>query len=271
MNNPVSGSTMFVFTLYDAATAGATVWTETQTITLDSGFFSAQLGETTPIPPATFATAAQTGKTLYLGIKVNADPELSPRQPLLSVPYALVASNAIGDITPHTVSVAGKTVIDATGAWVGASMGGAGVMTSGTTPAAGAGVALTAGFNKNFLYPVTNFNVASATHCSISATAEYCGAPATINGSAATASVAFRPTGGADPTAFIGYPAYAGTLDSSAPFPSTCVSAVQTYVVGVTPNTAYDFGCNMLTLVAIPAASGGNAYGGYCGAAVVCF
>ncbi|HLK40406.1 MAG TPA: collagen-like protein, partial [Polyangiaceae bacterium] len=141
MSNPVSGSTKFVFSLYTAATGGTALWTETQTITLDSGFFSAQLGETTAIPPATFVTAATGGNALYLGIQVNSDPELSPRQPLLSVPYAFVANNAIGDITPASISVAGHTVIDGTGAWVGTATGPSG----GTGPAGPQGPAGPAG------------------------------------------------------------------------------------------------------------------------------
>ncbi len=120
---PVNGATNFVFTIYDAAAAGTPLWTEKQTIALDSGFFSAVLGESTPIPPATLVSAAQGGKTLYLGITVNDDAELSPRQPLLSVPYALVAGNAIGAITPTSVSVGGKEVINDAGVWVGPTAG----------------------------------------------------------------------------------------------------------------------------------------------------
>ncbi len=121
--NPVAGAMTFVFSIYSGATGGTPLWTETQTVTLDSGFFSAQLGESTALPPTVFSQA--TG-TLYLGIKVNTDPEMSPRQPLLSVPYALVAQNAVGDITPTSVSIGGTTVIDSTGKWVGAASGIAG-------------------------------------------------------------------------------------------------------------------------------------------------
>ena len=119
-NNPVAGSTMFSFAIYNVATGGTATWTEAQTITLDSGYFSAQLGATTVFPATLFSAAAG---TLYLGITVNSDPELSPRQPLLSVPYALVADNAVGDITPNSVSVGGSTVIDKTGKWVGSMVG----------------------------------------------------------------------------------------------------------------------------------------------------
>lgn len=258
-NNPVSGSTTFIFSLYTQASAGTAVWTETQAITLDSGFFSAQLGETTAIPPATFAQAAGNGKTLYLGIKVNSDPELSPRQPLLSVPFAFVASNAVGDITPNTVSVNGKTVIDKTGAWVGPGMGGAAVMTSGSTPAANGGVQIPAG--GDYLYPVTNFNVGSATKCSIVSTGYFCGTtpPTPIpltNAQNASVFAAFRPTGGA--SAVAGYSCYLS------PAVGFCTNCASTFVVGVTPNTAYDFGCNLLALAQVAGQTG------YCQTSVVC-
>jgi hypothetical protein len=77
------------------STSGPLLWTETQTgITLDSGFFSVILGSTSPLSQAIFQNAAQAGQSLYLGITVNTDPEMSPRQPLNTVPYAFVATNA---------------------------------------------------------------------------------------------------------------------------------------------------------------------------------
>jgi Collagen triple helix repeat (20 copies) len=122
-NNPVIGPTRFVFSLYVQPTGGASLWSETQKITVDSGLFSATLGASNPIPPATWATAASADSKLFLGIRVNDDLELSPRQPVLSVPYALVAENAVGDITPSSITVNGAKVIDATGSWVGPSTG----------------------------------------------------------------------------------------------------------------------------------------------------
>src|SRR5689334_21848712 len=106
---PVSTAKTFVFTIYADAGGATALWTETQSITLDDGYFSTSLGSVTPLPANLFD-----GSTRYLGIKVGADPEMTPRQPLTSVPYALVAGNAVGDITPSTVSVGGNVVIDAT-------------------------------------------------------------------------------------------------------------------------------------------------------------
>src|SRR5580704_9547077 len=53
-NNPITSQQTFVFTIYDGpGTNGQTanvLWTETQNITLDGGYFSTQLGSVTPIP-----------------------------------------------------------------------------------------------------------------------------------------------------------------------------------------------------------------------------
>ena len=112
--NAVTTAQQIVFTIYDAATAGTVLWTETQTITPDDGYFSARLGDATAIPATLF-----NGATRYLSVKVGADAEMTPRQPLVSVPYALMSNNAVGDITPNSISINGTQVIDATGHWVG--------------------------------------------------------------------------------------------------------------------------------------------------------
>jgi hypothetical protein len=115
---PVPGSVSIKFTVYDAATGGASLWSETQNVTLDDGYFSARLGESTAIDATVFD-----GSTRYLGVQVGNDPEMTPRQSIVSVPYALMANNVTGAITPTSVSVAGTTVIDSNGNWVGPSTG----------------------------------------------------------------------------------------------------------------------------------------------------
>ena len=115
---PVTGSLSFKFSIYAASTGGAALWTETQTVTLDAGYFSAQLGGTTPSPPTLWDGAVK-----YVGVSIDGDAEMTPREALTSVPYALVAGNVNGDITPTTVSVGGATVIDGTGKWVGSPAG----------------------------------------------------------------------------------------------------------------------------------------------------
>jgi hypothetical protein len=116
-NNPVTGSQTVSFALYTAANGGTPVWTESHSITFDQGYFSVQLGSQTPLD------AVLDGTPLFLGITVGSDAEMTPRASVGSVPYAIVAGDATGDIHPTSVSVNGTTVIDSSGTWVGSSSG----------------------------------------------------------------------------------------------------------------------------------------------------
>jgi hypothetical protein len=113
-DNPITTSTKLTFSIYAVAKGGTSSWSETQTITPDDGYFSAELGSVTTFPAGLFS-----GAELYLGVKVGADAEMTPRQAITSVPYALVANNAIGDISPNSVSIGTTQVISAAGKWVG--------------------------------------------------------------------------------------------------------------------------------------------------------
>ncbi len=111
---PVSGTVHIVFTLWSAATEGSTLWTEPHDILLDDGYFAVTLGLTNGIDPAIFA-----GSPVYLGLTVESDPEMTPREEIVSVPYAVMATDVTGDINPTSVTVGGTMVIDADGQWVG--------------------------------------------------------------------------------------------------------------------------------------------------------
>ena len=269
--NPVTGKTTFVFSIYSVNTGGTAIWTETQSITLDAGFFSAELGEVTPIPAGTFADAAGRAQDLYLGIKVNADSELTPRQPLSSVPYALVADNAIGDITPHSVSVSGQTVINASGAWVGPAPSGTstggpvGIMQTG---AMGGGALSTTQSTVVQGYPayrtyvpaITLVVPASATQCFVTVTGNYCGDPGPNDG----VGVVMASGGAALADINMGLDAcYLSPRISG----SNCSSCTTTKVVPVTGGGSYQFGCDV-TGFAAPVASGGTAA---CQASALCF
>jgi hypothetical protein len=121
-DRPVLGPLPMVFALYAEPTGGAPFWTETHTVTLDDGYFAETLGATTPIDVAMFAS----GAPVYLGIKVGADSEMTPRLEIVSVPYALsaaIAGDVVGDIHPASVSIGDTLVIAEDGTWVGPSSG----------------------------------------------------------------------------------------------------------------------------------------------------
>jgi hypothetical protein len=82
-NNVADGPYAVTFKLYDAVTGGALLWSETQPgVTVTGGLFSVVLGSSTPL-------AVPFDRQYWLGIAVAADPEMAPRAPLTSVPYAM--------------------------------------------------------------------------------------------------------------------------------------------------------------------------------------
>ena len=108
VNNPAATNVSdtnytVVFTLYNNPNAGqgTALWTETQTVTTVDGIFRVALGSVNPIP----ANFNFNWDGLYLGIKVNADSEMTPRVQMAAVPFAFNAEK-----------VAGLTVQDTSGA-----------------------------------------------------------------------------------------------------------------------------------------------------------
>ncbi|MGL4649163.1 MAG: hypothetical protein ACRC1H_07130 [Caldilineaceae bacterium] len=84
-NAPVpNGTYAMVLTLYrDNTTA---IWQETQNATVIDGFFSVRLGSVVALPLDEFVD-----RQMWLGVRVGADAEMTPRQPLTQVPYAFVS------------------------------------------------------------------------------------------------------------------------------------------------------------------------------------
>lgn len=99
---PVNGQVGIIFSLYDVQSGGTALWTETQSaVQVTNGVYSATLGSTNPI---NLAFDAQ----YYLGVKVGTDAEMTPRQALTSVGYAIKAKEAdtvaAGSITDASIS-----------------------------------------------------------------------------------------------------------------------------------------------------------------------
>lgn len=84
---PVNGSVEMLFALYNVQTSGTALWSETQTVMVKRGVYSVILGSITPFD---FPFDVQ----YYLGVAVGADSEMTPRQPLTSVGYAVNSANA---------------------------------------------------------------------------------------------------------------------------------------------------------------------------------
>ncbi|MCH9031541.1 MAG: hypothetical protein IIB00_04705, partial [candidate division Zixibacteria bacterium] len=116
VGNPVTdASYSVVFTIYDAAMAGTSVWTETQNVTTSDGLFTVLLGSINPILDTVFNET-----TRYLGIAVAGDPEINPRTAFATAPYSFRTATVdgstggiiSGDVSIQSdLSVSGKATI----------------------------------------------------------------------------------------------------------------------------------------------------------------
>lgn len=86
---PITGTRNITFSFYDAATGGTSLWTETQSANLANGIFSVTLGSNTTLPSDICSS-----DSLYLGITVEGDSEMTPRQRITSAAYAQKAASA---------------------------------------------------------------------------------------------------------------------------------------------------------------------------------
>lgn len=121
---PVNDAALAVrFRIYDAPVGGNLLWNETQALDVANGLVGTTLGSVTAIPDSLLGA----GIPLYLGIVFGGDAEMTPRQELVSVPYArraAVADDVLGkNINPSSIAVNGLAVIDAAGNWVGSPTG----------------------------------------------------------------------------------------------------------------------------------------------------
>jgi hypothetical protein len=86
-NAPVTGSHTLKFVLYSAS--GTQLWSQTSTVMINDGFFAVTLDGSASAN--LFPANLFDGSELQLGLTVDSDAEMSPRQPLDSVPYAIAA------------------------------------------------------------------------------------------------------------------------------------------------------------------------------------
>lgn len=78
------------FALYASATGGAPLWEESHPgVPVTNGYYAVVLGAAQPLPDAVF-----TGQPLHLGVALVGQSELTPRLPVVSVPYALKAGDS---------------------------------------------------------------------------------------------------------------------------------------------------------------------------------
>ena len=91
---PLTGTYIIVFRLYNVASGGSPLWEESWTgansVQVNGGLFNVMLGSLTPIPQ----NVINGNSSLWLGVDVGTDAEMTPRVQLGSVPYAIQSQHA---------------------------------------------------------------------------------------------------------------------------------------------------------------------------------
>jgi len=85
---PLGGSVTMTFSLWDAREGGSELWTETQTLDVRAGYFTAQMGSLSSLPKRLF-----NGQVLWLQLAISGET-LSPRKRINSVAYSLYSGDA---------------------------------------------------------------------------------------------------------------------------------------------------------------------------------
>jgi hypothetical protein len=83
------GNHTLQLSLYEQATGGSSVYTETQSVPVVRGVFNAIIGSVTLLP-----MTLSFDRAYFLGVSVDGGAELAPRTPLTAVPYAMRAAVA---------------------------------------------------------------------------------------------------------------------------------------------------------------------------------
>jgi hypothetical protein len=91
----VTGKVTLTFALYFTPVGGRPLWQERHTLTPVNGAFSIMLGEARAFPPAVFD-----GGPLYLGVRLNGDAEVTPREELAGISPALIAGTSSRPSSP---------------------------------------------------------------------------------------------------------------------------------------------------------------------------
>lgn len=81
--NPLSTTVSMTFSIYGVASGGTALWSETQSVQVSNGVFNVKLGSIQALTSSVFQA-----DTLFLGVQVGADPEMTPRQQITSGAYA---------------------------------------------------------------------------------------------------------------------------------------------------------------------------------------
>lgn len=89
--NPVNATVTIIFSLYDvSAGPGAPLWRETQQVVVTNGLFSVQLGTDS----GNQLNSSIFDGSLFLGVQVGTDKEMTPRQQITSAGFSIRSAEA---------------------------------------------------------------------------------------------------------------------------------------------------------------------------------
>ena len=129
VETPISATVSAGFKLYNVDTGGSDLWSETKDIEPDNnGIFNTMLGSSNPIDASIFAD----NTSLWLGITIDADGEMDPRQQIATVGYAYNTKYLQGYPASSSATANTIPVINASGDLVLASASPSLESTSGT-------------------------------------------------------------------------------------------------------------------------------------------
>jgi hypothetical protein len=116
-SNVSDGTYQVEFSIYSQSAGGTPIWTASGTnsvptpinVTVTNGLFSVLLGDTTFQGQNAFDFDWY-NDSLYVGVTIGADSEMTPRKRLSSVPYAFVSESVQGQFASSTVTSTGGTL-----------------------------------------------------------------------------------------------------------------------------------------------------------------
>jgi hypothetical protein len=102
--NLINGNRKITLRIYDVISGGTALFTEVfDPVVVRAGVFSVVVGDASVAIPATLFN----NERLFLGIAVGTDAELTPRQRLHPVPWAMQSSTAVSAVTANNLAQGG--------------------------------------------------------------------------------------------------------------------------------------------------------------------
>jgi hypothetical protein len=98
---PEKETQRLTFRVYAAPDAPSALWSEAQDVPLTNGFYAVFLGSVSVFPDTLFD-----GHDRWMGVTVGDGPELTPRQQIASVAYAIMATSALRASTADQATTA---------------------------------------------------------------------------------------------------------------------------------------------------------------------